>query len=95
MGSTISSTPLRVLAGLGTMGLSEGGGLLPAADAGIDAITPDIPDMPGAPTTDAAGVQAAAADASRRRSRSRSFRSTILRQLTAPSGGGLQETMGS
>lgn len=94
----IKSTPLRVLAGLGTMGMSEAGGLIPARDAVEKAIMPDVPlpEIPAAPSAETGGVQAAVSAVAQRRSRARSFRSTILsQQLMNPNAPALQETLGS
>lgn len=84
----------RIGLGVGTLGLSEGGGLREAVPAGLGALmpTPAVPTSPPAATTKSKAVQEAASEAARRRQRARGFRSTILSQDFGA--GAVRETLG-
>lgn len=70
-------------------------GLAQLAVKGIKkAITPKIPDIPGAPNISDTEVQKAAAEEARRRKMGRGYRSTILGQMMQQSGSALKQTLG-
>lgn len=92
----MSQAIFRPALAAGTMGLSEAGGIIPILQALQPDISPPQASATPAPTTEDKAVQQAAAEAAQRRSRSRSFRSTILsKNLMESNAPALQTTLGS
>ena len=90
----MSESIMRPALAIGTMGLSEAGGLRPIFEALMPDTTP--PAVTPAPSTETKAVQQAVAESAQRRSRARGFRSTILsKNLMEPNSPALQQTLGS
>lgn len=87
----MGATATRIGLGIGTMGMSELGGIKPLLD-NMTPKAPKPPTQPAALTTETTAVQQAASEAAARRSKARGFRSTILSTMA---GGGLKQTIGS